>query len=321
MEASDRHVLSRPLALALFALVVFCWGGNWAVTKIVVHQVPPLWTTAIRCMIASVALLFILLIRGQFIVPKKGDIPVVLAVSLLHMVAFSTLVAYGLKFVPLGRSIVLGYTTPLWVVPGAFLFLKERLHRGQAIGIGLGLLGLLWMFNPGDFDFDDRNTVIGNGALLLAALCWAANIVYVRGHRWVSTPFQLVFWQTLLASLILTALAFWLDGPPHIDWSPRLAAAMLYGGIVGTALAYWAMAMINRSLPAATTSLGLLATPVVGVVCSAIGFAEPISPSLLISMTFILGGIFVGTVTGGTSRAVDFPERAISTQTRRTSRR
>ena len=295
MKASSRHNLSRPLALTLFGLVVLSWGGNWAFTKIVVTQVPALWTTAIRCMIASVALLCILVIRGQLVIPKKGDVPVVLAVSLLHMVAFSTLVAYGLKFVPLGRSIVLGYTTPLWVVPGAFFFLKERLYRAQAIGIGLGLVGLLWMFNPGAFDIHDRNALIGNGALLLAAFCWAANIIYVRAHRWVSTPFQLVMWQTLLASLILTTLAFWLDGAPQIDWSPRLVMAMLYGGIVGTALAYWAMAMINRSLPAATTALGLLATPVIGVACSAVGFDEPIGPSLAISMLLILGGISIGT--------------------------
>jgi drug/metabolite transporter (DMT)-like permease len=41
--------------------------------------------------------------------------------------------------------------------------------------------------------------------ILLAALCWAANILYVRAHKWVSTPFQLTFWQTLLATYVLAA--------------------------------------------------------------------------------------------------------------------
>ena len=27
-------------------------------------------------------------------------------------------------------------------------------------------------------------------------MCWAVSIVYVRAHRWISTPFQLGFWQT-----------------------------------------------------------------------------------------------------------------------------
>jgi drug/metabolite transporter (DMT)-like permease len=32
----------------------------------------------------------------------------------------------GLKYVPVGRSIVLSYTTPLWVAPRAWLLLKEE---------------------------------------------------------------------------------------------------------------------------------------------------------------------------------------------------
>jgi hypothetical protein len=34
---------------------------------------------------------------------------------------------------------------------------------------------------------------------------------------------------------------------------------LAFSGLVCTALAHWAMLMVNRSLPAVTTSLGLLA--------------------------------------------------------------
>jgi drug/metabolite transporter (DMT)-like permease len=276
--------------------VVVSWGLNWLVTKTLVHSIPPLWTTSIRSATATVALLLLLLARGQFIIPRRGDVPVIVAIAVLHMVAFSALVAFGLQFVPVGRSVVLGYTTPLWVTPGAWLFLKEPLTRSRAAGVGLGLLGLIVMFNPFAFDWGNREGLIGNGLILLAAFCWAANILYVRAHKWISTPFQLVFWQTLLATTILSVLALLLDGPPQIDWNPEIAAAFLYGGIFGTALAYWAMAMVNRSLPAVTTSLGILATPVVGVISSEIVFGEPISLSLLVAMALILTGIAVGAV-------------------------
>ena len=49
----------------------------------------------------------------------------------MHSVAFGALISFGLKYVPAGRSIVLGYTTPLWVAPGAWrqaaIACKERL--------------------------------------------------------------------------------------------------------------------------------------------------------------------------------------------------
>jgi drug/metabolite transporter (DMT)-like permease len=299
------HALRRRTALLLFALVVVTWGLNWIVTKTLVHSVFPLWVTAIRSAIATVALLGLLLARGQLILPRRGDVPVIMAIAGLHMVAFSALIAFGLRLAPVGRSIVLGYTTPVWVTPGAWLFLHEPMTKRRLAGIVVSLGGLVVLFNPVTFDWSDGGALLGDGLILLAAFCWAANILYVRAHKWISTPFQLVFWQTLLATCILSALALAVDGLPRIDWSPTLALAFLYAGVCGTALAYWAMAVVNRSLPAATTSLGLLATPVVGLAGSALGLGEPIDLPLVLAMTLILGGIAIGTIPSGKTRAGD----------------
>ena len=65
---------------------------------------------------------------GRFHRPTRGDLPVVFCTAILHLVAFSALVAAGLQFVPAGRAIVLGYTTPLWVAIGAAMFLSEADH-------------------------------------------------------------------------------------------------------------------------------------------------------------------------------------------------
>jgi drug/metabolite transporter (DMT)-like permease len=297
------HLLSRRAALLLFSVVVVMWGSNWAITKTLVLSVSPLWATSIRSAIATVALFVMLLARQQLIMPLRGDVPVILAVAVLHMGAFSAFAAFGLQYVPVGRSIVLGYTTPLWVAPAAWLFLGEPVTKSRLAGIGLGLAGLAAMFNPLAFDWSDGNALIGNGLILLAALCWAANILYVRVHNWMSTPFQLVFWQALLATSILSTLALSIDGVPQVIWSPGLASAFLYAGICGTALAHWAMVTVNRSLPTVTTSLGLLATPVVGVATSAICFSEPIGLSLICAMILILGGIAIGTIPHGNGAA------------------
>jgi len=290
------HSLTRRVALLLFSVVVVTWGLNWTVTKFLVQSVSPLWSSAIRSSIASATLFVVLLACRQLIVPKRGDWPVIVTVAALHMGAFSVLIALGLQFVPVGRSIVLGYTTPLWVAPAAWLLLREPLTPARLGGIALGIGGLAVMFNPLAFDWTSHDALAGNAMLLLAALCWAANIVYVRSHRWIATPFQLVFWQALLATVILTSLALLCEGPPPaIAWSRELALAFLFAGICGTALAHWAMALINRSLPATVTSLGLLATPVMGVALSALLLGEVVSPTLVSAMALILGGIALGT--------------------------
>ena len=292
------QALSKRAAFALFTVVVLAWGLNWPVAKLLLESVTPLWMTAIRSAIAAVVLLGLLLCTGNLRLPRRGDLPVALSIALLHMVAFAALVAIGLQIVPAGRSSVLGYTTPLWVTPAAALFLRERITPVRAAGVALGMGGLAVMFNPLAFDWNDRRALIGNGLILLAAFCWAISIVHTRAHRWISTPFQLVFWEVLLATCLLSLLAFAFEGPPQINWTTRLALLFLDGGVVGVALAYGAIAMINRSLPAVTTSLGILATPVVGVASSMLVLGEPFSLTLLAALAMIIGGIALGTLGG-----------------------
>jgi drug/metabolite transporter (DMT)-like permease len=294
----DDGRLSRRAALALFALVILCWGFNWPVAKLLVQTVPPLWMAAIRSAIALVVLFVLALATRSLRVPRRGDLPVIFNIALLHMTAFAILMAIGLMHVPAGRSIVLGFTTPLWVIPGAILFLGERVTPGRAAGMALGLAGLMLLFNPFAFDWTDRGTLFGNGLLMLAALCWAISIVLLRAHKWVSTPYQLVFWEVLLATGLLVLLAAVFEGAPRFDWDARIALLFLFAGVFGVALAYWAMATVNRAVPAMTVSLGMLATPVVGMAAAILILDEPFSPGLAIALATIIAGIVLGTVGG-----------------------
>ena len=278
----------------LLGAVAVGWGTAWPVIKAILQDVPPLWTLLLRSVVGTATLFTISIGRRSLTLPQRGDIAVVLNVSLLHMVAFAVLVSVGLQFVPAGRSIVLGYTTPLWVSAGARIFLSEALTRARIAGIGLGLFGLAVLFNPFNFPWHDHAAVTGNLLVLLGSFCWAASILHVRAHRWVSSPFELVPWQVLLATCTLAPLALLFEGVPRIEWSARLLALLVYGGTAGIALPYWAMQIVNKNLPAITTSLALLVVPVVGVACSALALGEPISAGLILAMLLIISGIVVG---------------------------
>ncbi|CUJ26446.1 DMT family transporter [Achromobacter xylosoxidans] len=288
------EILSRRKALSLLVVVVLAWGFTWVVSKLLLQYMTPVWAVAARSVVGTAALLALGLALRRVAWPVKADIPVILSVGLLHMGAFAALVSLGLQYVPAGRSVVLAYTTPLWVIPAARLFLGEPIGRGRQLGLALGLLGLVVIFNPLAFDWRDHDAVFGNGLVLLAALCWAANIVYVRAHRWVTPPFELAFWQALLASVVLTALAWATEGAPRVIWSSGLAWLLGYGGVFGIAVAYWAAVNVNRSLPAGLTALGLLGVPVVGLLCSAALLREALGLSLLLGMALIVGGIAAG---------------------------
>jgi len=274
--------------------VVFAWGLTWPINKLLLATVPPLWAVALRTAIGGVALFALALATRRLAPPPRADLPVLLSITLLHMIGFGVLSSVGLELVPAGRSAVLAYTTPLWVAPGASLFLGERLTPRRLVGVIVGLTGLVVLFNPLAFDWTRRAAVLGNAAILAAALLWAASILHIRGHRWRSTPFDLLPWETLLATVILVPLAWLGAGPPAFSWSVPVGAMLLYAGLPGTALAYWAIAMAGRGLPAVTTSLGLLATPVISIVVATLWLGERPSASLLLAVALILGGVALG---------------------------
>ncbi|CUI38617.1 DMT family transporter [Achromobacter sp. SIMBA_011] len=288
------EILPRRQALSLLIVVVLAWGLTWVVSKLLLQYMTPIWAVAARSVVGAAALLALGLALRRVAWPVKADIPVILSVGLLHMGAFAALVSLGLQYVPAGRSVVLAYTTPLWVIPAARVFLGEPIGRGRQLGLALGVLGLAVIFNPLAFDWGNHEAVFGNGLVLLAALCWAANIVYVRAHRWVTPPFELAFWQALLASGVLAAVAWAAEGAPRVLWHADLAWLLGYGGVFGIAVAYWAAVNVNRSLPAGVTAIGLLGVPVVGLLCSAALLHEPLSAPLLLGMALIVAGIAAG---------------------------
>jgi drug/metabolite transporter (DMT)-like permease len=285
---------SRRLGVILLVTVVVAWGLTWPVNKVILASVPPLWAVALRTAIGSVALFAIAAATRRLALPPRGDLPVLLSITVLHMIGFAVLSTIGLQYVPTGRSAVLAYTTPLWVAPGAALFLGERLDARRMLGVAIGLTGLVVLFNPLAFDWTKRAAVLGNLAILGAALLWAASILHIRGHPWQSTPFDLLPWETALATLILAPVAYLATGPLRIAWNPPLVAMVLYAGVPGTALAYWAVAMAGRHLPAITTSLGLLVTPLVSIAVAMIWLFERPTPSLLAAVGLILSGIAIG---------------------------
>jgi drug/metabolite transporter (DMT)-like permease len=120
-------------------------------------------------------------------------------------------------------------------------------------------------------------------------------------------------WEMLLATTILIPAAVVVSGAPAVEWNGRLVALLLYAGIPGTAVAYWATAVASRNLPAVTTALGLLTTPVFSVTVSTLWLGEPLTPSLIAAMVLVLGGVALGTAGGPTpSRTAPWPPRTPS---------
>jgi len=293
----DRSVAAqRRAAIVLLAFLVLMWGCNWPINKTILTYVSPLWYACLRLGLGAFSLFLAqAFLRVHIKPPSRVDIPIVLSVGIVQMAAVIALMTVGLANVPAGRSSILSYTMPLWVVPGAILFLGERLNFGRAAALALGAIGIAFMFNPAAFDWSDHRALIGNCCLLLAAALWAATIIHIRAHRWVGTSFDLAPWQMLIGLIPLSAVALWIEGPPpQVSLTVKTVIVALYSGPLITAFPFWAFVTVARRLPAITTSLTLLLVPVIGLLSSAILLNEPIDGSSVVGLLLIMSAI--GTV-------------------------
>jgi LPXTG-motif cell wall-anchored protein len=282
----------RVRDVLLLGCAIVCWGANWTVMKLALGHSTPLWIAALRYVLGAAALFAILAVRGSVRPPPRGDISIIVSVGLLQLLANSTLIIFALRFVPPGRSSVLGYATPLWVVPLAML-LGERPTARSLGGTFLGLAGMALLFSPTSIDWGDRQVVFGQVLLTLAAIAWSICITHIRGHRWQASPLELAPWQMLLAAAPLAIAALIVDGPAPGDFSLAFWATALYIGVFATAFAFWAVVEANRRLPATTTSNAMLAVPVVGLIVSASVTGEKMDSWLIVGMAMMLAGIAV----------------------------
>jgi drug/metabolite transporter (DMT)-like permease len=279
-------------AWVLLVLVIVIWGSNWPIMKIGLRYIDPLWFIAARLSIALLAISILLLFLRRFKLPHKEDIPIVFGVGVMQFAAFLTLITLGLTEVNAGRAALLAYTTPLWVTPGAHFFLKESVSRLKLMGVSIGLCGLIVLFNPLGFDWNDASVVRGNVILLVGALVWALSILHIRKHQWKGSVLELAPWQILIALTIVVPIAWFSETRPPI-WSSELVVILLYNGIMATALAQWASLRVTQLLPAVTVSLGFLMVPIAGIFFSSIWLGEDFTLTLGLGTALIVGGLLL----------------------------
>lgn len=275
----------------LFLFVVLSCGLGWPASKVGLAYMTPAWYTASRLLLASAIMFALVLMIKKFSFPKKNDVPLILVIGVLQISGYMLLANIGLSYLPSGRSSLLGYTTPLWVMPLTILFFNEKSGWLKWLGFILGTSGLTILISPWELDWSDKNTLLGAGMLLLASLGWAISMLCVRHMKWEKSPLELIPWQLLVGALPMVILACITEPNAHANWQPALVLSLIYTGILVTGLSYWSSVIINKALPTITVSLGFLLVPVVSLLVSAFFMGETVTLPTLSAMGLILLGV------------------------------
>ncbi|HSC82984.1 MAG TPA: DMT family transporter [Pseudomonas sp.] len=259
-----RAQLLAWLGLALASLI---WAGNSLIARAFSGPIPP-WSLAFWRW--AVALLILLPLVG----PSLWQHRLVLrrAGWRLWFLAFLAIALYNcmlytaaLSTAAINLSLV-STCLPLATFIGAGLLLGEWPARRAWIGLGLAMLGLLWLISQGNWQvIANLSFAQGDLLMLLATLDWALYSLLVR--RWSAylplPPFTLLGALVLLGVLMLAPLYAWeLWHGARFELSPANLGAIGYTALFASVLAYQLWNIGLRELGAARTAMSNYLMPV-----------------------------------------------------------
>jgi drug/metabolite transporter (DMT)-like permease len=271
------------VALALLALV---WGYNWVVMKVAMQYVGPMDFAALRGVFGAMLLFAVLWAVGAPLKPQH--VGKTLLLGLFQTAGFVGLISWALNIGAAGKSAVLGYTMPFWVIVFGWPFLPDRLRGWQWPAAGLILVGLVLVLEL----WSGATNVTSSLFALGAGISWAISVIVFKNIPVESRNdlLSVTAWQMVFGMIPLVAIALLVDEPP-IVWSGYFVAALIYNGVGGMALATLLWLYILQRVPATISGLNALAVPIVGVIAAWIQLGERPSSAEGVGMLLILAGL------------------------------
>ncbi len=283
-----RGAVAPYAALIVLALI---WGYNWVAIKIATNDSDAYFLSAARSVLGTVCLFGAVIATRRSLRPTRWFPTLVL--GLLQTSAFTLLTVLAVAVSGAGKTAVLVYTMPFWVVLLAWPILHERVTRWGLAALALAAVGLALVLSP----IDLGAKLPGEALAIGGAIAWAVSAVYgkVLRMRYTIDLLALTAWQMLWGSIPLVTIAAFL--PHHaIHVTLPFILALAYIAIPGTGLAWLLWMFVLSRLKAGVAGVASLLTPVVGVASAWIQLGERPSSLELLGLACIVVALILNLI-------------------------
>jgi drug/metabolite transporter (DMT)-like permease len=282
---------ARVSSLAWVALAGsgMLYGYNWVVMKSALRYESSAVFAATRVFGGAIFLFLLLLVLRRPLRPTNWLMTIV--IGLFGMTGSIGLSVWALASGGAGKTSVLVYSMPVWLLLMSWFILGERLRGVQWWCVAVALLGLIFVISPWKPEGSALTNVLGVGAGVCSAASGIAAKLLFRDRR--VDLLTLNAWQMLFGSIPLLAIMFLTSDIHSIwSWSSWYIVTLLYNVILvcGVSLYLWFYSL--RHLQAGTAGLGRLTAPVIGVIASWIQLGERPDRYELVGIVLILAGLF-----------------------------
>jgi drug/metabolite transporter (DMT)-like permease len=290
--------------IALFLLTLI-WGYNWVVMKLAVQYANPFQFAALRTFLGAMMIFLFMMIAKKPLALK--EFPTMLLLGLLQTCGFTGLLIWALVEGGAGKTAVLAYTMPFWVMLFAWPWLGEKVQGWQWLAVVFALFGIVLIFDP----LHIKSDVFSMFLAVCSGISWAISaIVSKKLHQRAPTLDLLntTAWQTLLGCIPIIVLALYLPAPP-IRWTQTFTLTLIYSMFLSGSLAWVLWAYALQRLPAGSASMATMLAPIIGVLSAWLQLGEIPNKIELFGMVFvILALVIISIVTIKKHQTIDVAE-------------
>ncbi|MFC1896457.1 DMT family transporter [Thermodesulfobacteriota bacterium] len=285
----NRELPFLPALSASILCVTF--GANAVAIKISLFGLGTFTTAGLRFSIAAFAIIVWAKITRRPFSITKAQIRQLLVISGIFVIQFSMLYV-GMSKTHASRGTLLINLQPFFVLFLAHYFIPgDRITKKKLLGLFLGFTGMAFVFLEEKAVTADIQ--IGDVLILITAILWACNTVYIKRIISAFNPFQIVLYPMILSIPFFFLSGFLWDSPIIGDIDLMVLGALLYQGLVTASFGFVIWNYLLQKYGAVSLHSFIFIVPISGVLLGGLILGEPVTANIMLALLLIVCGILV----------------------------
>jgi drug/metabolite transporter (DMT)-like permease len=287
----------RPQHLAVLLVLSVIWGSAFMLVKVILDEdVPPLTLVAGRVGVAAIALAVAVIATGRSFRHAGAGWRDYLVMGVANTAGPFVLLTWGQEHVDSSLAAILVASLPLFTVVLAHYWVEERLTIEGLAGVLIGFAGVFLLIG-GDLRDLTGSSTLGELAIIAGAFGYAIGTVYSRAYLREADPPVIAMGQMLVATVVVTPIAFAVEQPFDMSISAKAALAWVALGLLASAVAYLLFYWLIQRITATQASMVSYLIPIWAVLLGSLVLDEDLASTSIGGLALIIAGVWV--VNGG----------------------
>lgn len=289
-------VSHRTRIISAYFVIYIVWGTTFLAVHLSLKSFPPFLLSALRLLIAGLALTSFCLVRKESI-PSLQELAKHALCGLTVFIGGIVAVVWAQQFISssLASTII---TTPFWFVildrrQWNFYFSSKWILTGLLMGLS-GVI-LLMAFKTGRGG--NESGVMQLMAIVVMAMgsfLWAGTSLYLKYKTSTTSVYVSTSIQLLSAGLVTLLISYWsgeIDSFTLLQVQTKSALALIYLSLVSSLLGFLCFMWLIKEQPPAIVSTYSYVNPLIATLLGWILANEHISSVQLLALLIILTGV------------------------------